>query len=145
MVMIAEFGGYERAAFAGLGRIDGRRLVGKNWRECALSASAIVAGQEATKNASGFAAWQLGHRHEVSILIVVIGAVGRCRGAEPRSKVSMMIMRPPQQGHGRARVGGSLPSLAPASAGWHWSFGSASSSRARAMLSARVVLANRLP
>src|SRR6266851_397915 len=145
MVMIAEFGGYERAAFAGLGRIDGRRLVGKNWRECALSASAIVAGQEATKNASGFAAWQLGHRHEVSILIVVIGAVGRCRGAEPRSKVSMMIMRPPQQGQGCCGVCGSSTLVLAALMASIGSIGTASSSRARAMLSARVVLANRLP
>src|SRR5712692_8205671 len=130
MVMIAEFGGYERAAFAGLGRIDGRRLVGKNWRECALSASAI-------------AAWQLGHRHEVSILIVVIGAVGRCRGAEPRSKVSMMIMRPPQQGQGCCGVCGSSTLVLAALMASIGSIGTASSSRARAMLSARVALARR--
>ena len=35
--------------------------------------------------------------HEASIRI---GTVGRYRGVEPRSKVSMMIMRPPQQGQG---------------------------------------------
>jgi hypothetical protein len=28
---------------------------------------------------------------------ILIEAVGRYRGAPPRSKVSMMIMRPPQQ------------------------------------------------
>jgi hypothetical protein len=38
----------------------------------------------------------------VSILIELIGCV---RGAQPGSKVSMMIMRPPQQGHGYERLG----------------------------------------
>src|SRR5207302_8156315 len=37
--------------------------------------------------------------HDVSILIAV-GGGGRYRGVEPRSKVSMMLMRPPQHGHG---------------------------------------------
>jgi hypothetical protein len=37
--------------------------------------------------------------HDVSILIAV-GGGGRYRGVEPRSKVSMMFMRPPQHGHG---------------------------------------------
>jgi hypothetical protein len=34
------------------------------------------------------------HAHEVSILIVTRGVVGRWRGWQPASKVSMMIMRP---------------------------------------------------
>jgi hypothetical protein len=38
--------------------------------------------------------------HDVSILISGVGAVGRFRGVLPRRKVSMTIMRPPQQGHG---------------------------------------------
>src|SRR5437016_1574154 len=46
-------------------------------------------------------------RHEVSILSATFGAVGRYRGVLPRSKVSMMIMRAPQQGQGCAGVGGS--------------------------------------
>ena len=49
------------------------------------------------------APWRLGEAaggaHEVSILITV--SVGRCCGVEPRVKVSMMTMRPPQQGAGR--------------------------------------------
>src|SRR5208337_1269447 len=49
--------------------------------------------------------------HEVSILIAMIGADGRCRGVEPRWKISMMIMRPPQHGQGRETVGVWLPSL----------------------------------
>ena len=36
--------------------------------------------------------------HEVSILIAAGAGVGRCFGSQPRAKVSMMIMRPPQQG-----------------------------------------------
>ena len=38
--------------------------------------------------------------HDVSILMAPGGARGRCRGERPRSKISMTIIRPPQQGHG---------------------------------------------
>ena len=38
--------------------------------------------------------------HEVSILSKT--GVGRCLGCEPRSNISMMIMRLPQQGQARA-------------------------------------------
>src|SRR5258705_11413563 len=41
--------------------------------------------------------------HDVSILI---GLVGRLPGVELGSKVSMMIMRPPQHGHGNEHIGG---------------------------------------
>ena len=74
----------------------------------------------------------------MSILIVVVGWV---RGEQPRLKVSMMIMRPPQQGQGFERVGGSLPSVASALTGSLRDFGTASNWRARAMLSAREALA----
>ena len=36
---------------------------------------------------------------------------GGGRGAQPGSKVSMTIMRPPQQGHGRAGAGGPSGSM----------------------------------
>jgi len=36
--------------------------------------------------------------HDVSILIAAGAGVGRCFSWHPRAKVSMMIMRPPQQG-----------------------------------------------
>jgi hypothetical protein len=39
--------------------------------------------------------------HDVSILIAAGAGVGRCFGSQPRSKVSMTIMRAPQHGHGR--------------------------------------------
>ena len=42
--------------------------------------------------------------HEVSILIAVAADVGRCFGSQPRAKVSMMIMRPPQHGHGVGKM-----------------------------------------
>jgi hypothetical protein len=42
---------------------------------------------------SAFAGLRFGLAHEVSILITLIGAVGRCPGVAPRSKISMMIMR----------------------------------------------------
>jgi hypothetical protein len=38
--------------------------------------------------------------HDVSILIAAVDAAGRVRGDPPRWNVSMMIMRPPQHGHG---------------------------------------------
>jgi len=53
----------------------------------------------------------------------------------------MMIMRPPQHGHGCESVGGSLVSTASASSAWVCGAGAASSSRARAMLPAREALA----
>jgi hypothetical protein len=46
-----------------------------------------------------------GGDHELSIRV---GTVGRYRGAQPRSKVSTMIMRPPQQGQGCESVCSSL-------------------------------------
>jgi hypothetical protein len=50
--------------------------------------------------------------HDVSIQIAT---VGRYRGARPRSKISMMILRPQQQGHRCERVCGSLSSALSAS------------------------------
>ena len=44
--------------------------------------------------------------HEVSILIAAVPDAGRCFGSEPPAKVSMMIMRPPQQRHGRGSTRG---------------------------------------
>jgi hypothetical protein len=63
---------------------------------------------------------------------------GRYRGCIPRSKVSMRIMRPPQQGQGGKTVSAGSLGLAASSAGG----AEPSSSRSRAMLAARPVLAN---
>src|ERR1700732_5506222 len=74
--------------------------------------------------------------HDVSILIGAGAGVGRCFGSQPRSKVSMTIMRAPQHGHGRGSTRGSSI----AASGVSGSFGrdgTASSSRAGAMFAAR--------
>src|SRR3981081_1909545 len=83
-----------------------------------------------------------GRRHEVSILIVTGAGVGRCFGSQPRAKVSMMIKRPPQQGHGRGGARGSSVVVASAVSGSFGREGTASNSRARAILAARLPLAN---
>ena len=80
--------------------------------------------------------------HEVSILIVGGLDVGRCLGSQPRAKVSMMIMRPPQQGQGRGSTRGSSAAAALGVSGSFERGGTASSARARAMLAARLPLAN---
>jgi hypothetical protein len=72
----------------------------------------------------------------VSILITIGDAAGRWRGEEPRSNLSMMTMRPPQHGHGCAGGLGSLASAQLVSAVSDCAAGTASSSRARATLSA---------
>src|SRR5260370_20612391 len=56
--------------------------------------------------------------HEVSILVAA-GGVGRYFGSQPRAKVSMMIMRLPQYGHGR----GSARGTAAGRPGWRVRFG----------------------
>ena len=78
-------------------------------------------------------------------MLIVIGVVvGRYRGVEPRSNVSMIIMRPPQHGHGwgglsvAATLSGAC-CLCAVCAG----FAAAISSRARAMVWALVPLASR--
>src|ERR1700756_2006346 len=80
--------------------------------------------------------------HEVSILIAAGGGPRRRFGWQPLAKVSMTIMRPPQQRHGRGRTWGSS-----AAAVWEVLAclardGTASNSRARAILAARLPLAN---
>ena len=73
----------------------------------------------------------------MSILIAAGTGVGRCFGSQPRAKVSMMIMRPPQHGHGCGSTRGSSI----AALGVSGSFGrdgTASSLRACAMFAARL-------
>jgi len=74
---------------------------------------------------------------------MAVDAAGRQRGEEPRWNVSMMIMRPPQHGHGRESGLGSLASAQLVSPASGCAAGTLSSRRARAMLSARALLANR--
>ena len=77
-----------------------------------VRASAIVAGGGPACVRSSFVGRVLRDAaHDVSILMAAIGAVGRYRGMPPRSKVSMMNIRPPQQGQGYERLDGSLASV----------------------------------
>ena len=64
-------------------------------------ASGYAVGQEPAQAASvamGVGDW--GRRHEVSILSFGEAGERRCLGCCPRKKVSMIRMRPPQQGQG---------------------------------------------
>jgi hypothetical protein len=75
--------------------------------------------------------------HEVSILI--IGGIGFARflGAQPGSKISMTIIRPPQQGQGRGSPRSSSGAVElEGSDRLAWA-GMASNLRARAMLAER--------
>src|SRR5512143_348055 len=106
-------------------------------RRGGISASLAVVGRgPVIKTSSVWASCYREWHHDVSILI---GLGGRVLGVEPRSKVSMMIMRPPQHGHGSKDVGGSSAVASGSSCGG----GTASSSRTRARLSVRPPLANR--
>ena len=65
-----------------------------------LGASVLDAGDKPARTIGDGAVHEW--RHEVSILIPIGLGVGLHFGSAPRSNVSMMSMRPPQQGHGRA-------------------------------------------
>ena len=78
----------------------------------------------------------------MSILIVAGAGVGRCLGSQLGAKVSMMIMRPPQHGHGRGSTRGSSAAEVSGVSGCFGVAGTASSWRARAMLAARLALAS---
>ena len=61
-----------------------------------------VSGREPGEWVIGIGVLGLGH-HEV---LVASRGSGGARGSDVRSKVSMMIMRPPQRGQGWERLGG---------------------------------------
>jgi hypothetical protein len=64
---------------------------------------AVIADRQPAIRTDRTIGWQAGERdHEVSILIT---GVDRCLGSQPAAKTSMIIMRPPQQGHGFGSVG----------------------------------------
>jgi hypothetical protein len=109
-----------------------------------VRASLIIAGREPAKQKCFRAILPRGDLdHDVSILITAVDAAGRWRGEEPRWNVSMMTMRPPQRGHGCESGLGSLASAQLVSPASGCAAGTSSRRRARAMLSARVPLANR--
>ena len=82
--------------------------------------------------------WHQPRAHDVSILMTVVAGDGLCLGASPRAKTSMTIMRPPQQGHGRLSRRDCSGSGVAAAWGSVSGIAMASSSRALAMLSARL-------
>jgi hypothetical protein len=75
------------------------------------TASMVMAGREPAKQkcSTGMSP-RTCTDHDVSILITAVDGAGRKRGEEPRWNVSMMIMRPPQHGHGCESGLGSLAS-----------------------------------
>ena len=73
-------------------RLRGRTMTGSDKRHCRCG-------------------WTLGF-HEVSILITA-GALARYRGMHPRSKTSMIRMRPPQDGQGCSGRSGACASTLP--------------------------------
>jgi hypothetical protein len=75
--------------------------------------------------------------HEVSIPIAAVADAGRCLGWQPGLKVAMMILRPPQQQHGRGSTQGSSAVAVVDVSGCFGRDGTASNLRARAMLAAR--------
>jgi len=68
---------------------------------------------------------------------------GRYFGSQPRAKVSMMSMRPPQHGHGRESIGSSAASAGSRSSGIASGFGTFSNARALATLAARLPFESR--
>ncbi len=72
----------------------------------------------------------------------MMGLVGAVLGEAPRSKISMRIMRPPQQGQALAGFASASGSAA-GSAGAGVGAGALSRARALARLAARAALANR--
>src|SRR4029453_8034711 len=77
-------------------------------------------------------------RHDVSILTTGAVELGRCLGSQPGAKISMMSIRPPQQGQGRGSTQGCSVSAAFVVLGSLESGGAASNSRALAILAARL-------
>src|SRR5882724_13629542 len=120
-----------------------RRFVDEAVAEVAVTASDLVADRELAQLTTQVCDVGANRDHDVSILITFRDAAGRWRGEAPRSNVSMMTMRPPQHGHGYAGGVGSFASAQWVSVASDCAAGTASSSRARVMLSARVPLANR--
>ena len=89
----------------------------------------------------GFALGGIRRAHDVSILIGAGEGAGRYFGWHPDANVSMISMRPPQHGHGRASNGGSAASAGMGLSGSASGLGAFSNARALARLSARLPLA----
>src|ERR1700722_2851046 len=110
-----------------------------------ICASVVGAGLQPTLGKVVSASFQhIDRDHDVSILTAMIGPAGRWGGVEPRLKVSMMFMRPPQHGHGW--VARSVAAVPSGGCGWCavcTGATAAISSRIRSMGSVLVPLASR--
>jgi hypothetical protein len=134
-----------RPIATGITGVSRRQLIDEAVVRGSATASMVMAGREPAKQkySTGMSP-RIWSDHDVSILITAVDAAGRVRGEEPRWNVSMMIMRPPQHGHGCESGFGSLVSLEVAvSAVLGCAASTSSKRRTRVMLSARVPLANR--
>src|SRR5882762_1223743 len=97
------------AAGAGICGNPGRSMATVTWQRHICTSVAVADRGPARKN--GILNLRGGERdHDVSILIT-IGGGGLYCGVEPRLKVSMMFMRPPQYGHGRVGCRGTIGRL----------------------------------
>ena len=105
--------------------------------------SGNVPGRRRVCETDDFATSNPSRHHDVSILIGIGLGVGRDVGSQPRAKTSMTIMRAPQRGQGQGSTRGSSGGAAFCSLGSTTSGAAPSSSRARAMLAARLLLANK--
>src|SRR3981081_396978 len=130
------------AAGAGICGNQGRSMAKFTWQRHICTSAAVADRGPARKN--GILNLGGGGRdHDVSILITVGGGGLYC-GVEPRLKVSMMFMRPPQHGHGWAAW--SVRGAVSGGCGWCavcTGATAANSSRIRAMVSVLVPLASR--
>src|SRR5580704_7265083 len=116
-------------------------LPAEGWADGCCRRSVAGAGEIAASDGSGDGGWrQRCDGHELSS---PIEGTGHSRGWQPGSKVSMMIIRPPQQGqtfHSLSSWGFSVPSLSLLDGGgWE----TPSRRRANAILPARLALATR--
>src|SRR5688572_14949489 len=103
----------------------------------------MVAGQRPGQLSVGFEGLTVGTAHEVSIRIAIAAGDRRCLGIVPASNVSMMCMRPPQQGQGLGSVRGSSVVAAAIGSGSGGRGGHLSNARALAMAAVRLPFARR--
>ncbi len=98
------FDGMGRSPTRKVGQDEGDRgsepigMTRRSVRRCGFEPSIALAGRGPAARTRSLQPWCFGERHHDGSIL--IGLVGRVGGVAPRSKVSMMIMGPPQHGHG---------------------------------------------
>ena len=133
------------AALGAIDVVDGHSMLqvlpAKGGADGGFRRSMASAGERAASDGSGYGGWRQGcDGHELSS---PIAWRGHSRGWQPGSKVSMIIMRPPQQGQA-FHSSCSRPSPAPSPSSLDGAgSGTPSRRRANAILAARLALASR--